>query len=107
MRMMYIHKSNKYLQSNFNGSNTFRTMKISSRQGKFEPMKVACSARSGGNIGIIFSIFFHMKTCVFSLESPHRGDSNEYTQHAIVNIKKKITFNYPKYNNVCSYGIFP
>ena len=44
--------------------------------------------------------------CVFSFESPHRGDSNEYTQHAIINIKKKITLNHPKYNNVCSYGIF-
>ena len=40
---------------------------------------------------------------MFSLESPHRGDSNEYTQHAINNIKK----DYPKYSNVCSYGIFP
>ena len=29
--------------------------------------------------------------CVFSLESPHRGDSNEYTQHAIINIKKNHT----------------
>ena len=28
---------------------------------------------------------------MFSLESPHRGDSNEYTQHATINIKKKIT----------------
>ena len=27
--------------------------------------------------------------CVFSLESPHRGDSNEYTPHIIFNIKKK------------------
>ena len=26
---------------------------------------------------------------MFSLESPHRGDSNEYTQHTIFNIKKK------------------
>ena len=46
---------------------------------------------------------------MFSLESPHQGDSNEYTQHAISNIKKIITLNYPKYNNVinvCSYGIF-
>ena len=42
---------------------------------------------------------------MFSLESPHRGDSNEYIQHTIINIKKKITRNYPKYNNVCSYGI--
>ena len=38
----------------------------------------------------IFSIFFDMKVCcVFSSESPHRGDSNEYTQYTIFNIKKK------------------
>ena len=42
----------------------------------------------------IFLIFFNMKVCcVFSLESPHRGDSNEYTQYTIFNIKKKITLN--------------
>ena len=45
----------------------------------------------------IFSIFFNMKVvCVFSLESPHRGDSNEYKQYTIFNIKRKITLNYPK-----------
>ena len=33
---------------------------------------------------------------MFLLESPHRGDSNEYTQYTIINIKKKITLNYPK-----------
>ena len=27
--------------------------------------------------------------CVFSLESPYRGDSNEYIQHTIINIKSK------------------
>ena len=32
---------------------------------------------------------------MFSLESPYRGDSNEYTQYTIFNIK--ITLNYPKY----------
>ena len=32
----------------------------------------------------IFLIFFNMKVCcVFSLESPHRGDSNDYTQYTI------------------------
>ena len=36
--------------------------------------------------------FFKMKVCcVFS-----RGDSNEYTQYKVFNIKKKITRNYPK-----------
>ena len=33
---------------------------------------------------------------MFSLESPHRGVSNEYSQYTIFNIKKKITLNYPK-----------
>ena len=45
----------------------------------------------------IFSIFFNMKVyCVFSLESPHRGDSNEFTQYTIFNMNKKNTLNYPK-----------
>ena len=26
----------------------------------------------------------------------HRGDSNEYTQYTIFNIKEKITLNHPK-----------
>ena len=34
--------------------------------------------------------------CVNSIESPHRGDSNEYTQYIICNIKKKIILNDPK-----------
>ena len=34
--------------------------------------------------------------CVFSIESPHRGDSNEYTQYTMFNMKKKNTLNYPK-----------
>ena len=33
---------------------------------------------------------------MFSFESPHRRDSNEYTQYTIFNIKKKITLNYLK-----------
>ena len=45
----------------------------------------------------MYSIFFNMKVyCVFSLESPDRGDSNEYTQYTNFSIDKKITLNYPK-----------
>ena len=45
----------------------------------------------------MFLIFFNMKVCcVFSLESPHRGDSNEFTQYIIFNMIKKNTLNYPK-----------
>ena len=47
-----------------------------------------------------FSIFFNMKVyCVFSLESPHRGDSNEYTQYTISQYKKR------KLSLICNYGI--
>ena len=58
-------------------------------------MSVNHSARSGVIIGI-FLVFFNMKVfCVLSLESPHRGDSNECTQHTIFNIKRKIDQNNP------------
>ena len=30
---------------------------------------------------------------MFSIKSPHRGDSNEYTQYTIFNIKRKINLN--------------
>ena len=33
---------------------------------------------------------------MFPLESPHRGDSNEYKQYTIFNMNKKNTLNYPR-----------
>ena len=49
------------------------------------------------NRDMFFSIFFDMKVCcVFSLESPLRGNSNAYTQYTIFNIKMKIALNYSK-----------
>ena len=42
------------------------------------------STRSGGIIGIYLFNFLYLEgICVFSLESPHRGNSNEYTQYTI------------------------
>ena len=85
------------IQPNFNGSNTFGTMKICSRQGLFELMSVKHSAWSEGLIGISFRFFFNMTVCcVYSLESPHWGDSAEYIQHTIFNMKRKIALNHPK-----------
>ena len=40
---------------------------------------------------------------MFSLGSPHGGDSNEYTQYTIFNMNKK---KHPKLSKVCSYGLF-
>ena len=34
---------------------------------------------------------------MFSLESPDRGNCNEYSQYTIFNIKAKTTLNYPKF----------
>ena len=65
-----IAKMKIHVQSNFSGSNTLGTIKISSRQGKFEPKRVDNNARSVGIIRISL-IFYNMKVyCVFSLESP-------------------------------------
>ena len=45
----------------------------------------------------IFLIISNMQVfCMFSLVSPHRGDSNEYTRYTIFNIKNNITRNYSK-----------
>ena len=53
----------------------------------------------------IFSIFFNMKVyCVFSLESPHRGDSNVNLQYTIFVIKTKIT---PDDSKSADMGFFP
>ena len=41
---------------------------------------------------------------MFSLESPHQVDSNEYTQYTIFNEKKKSTLNYLK---SVAMGFFP
>ena len=52
-----------------------------------------------------FSIFFNMKVCcVLSLELPHQGNSNEYTQYTIFNIKQKITLIFSK---SAATGFFP
>ena len=46
------------LQSNFNGSNPFGTMKVCSRQRLFEPRKVTIGAIPGGIIEIIVGYLF-------------------------------------------------
>ena len=41
--------------------------------------------------------------CVFTLESPHRGDSNENNEYTIYQYEKE---KHPKLSQICSYGIF-
>ena len=43
---------------------------------------------------------------MFSLETPHQGDSNEYKQYTVISIKRKITRNYPKSIMSAAVGFF-
>ena len=72
-----------HLQPNFNGSNTFGTMKICSRQ--FGLVSVNHRIRTEGKVEVSFLfIYFKMSVyCVFSLELPHRCDSNENTKYTV------------------------
>ena len=46
--------------------------------------------------------------CVLSLESPHQGDSNEYKQHDIINIKTaKTHLIIPNIIMSAAMGFFP
>ena len=42
--------------------------------------------------------------CVFSLESPYQGDSNDYTQYTIFNVKEE---NCSTYHKSTAIGLFP
>ena len=47
------------------------------------------------NMREIFLFYYEIVCCVYLLESPHRGDSNEYTQHTIIFLKiENISINY-------------
>ena len=82
-------------------SNTFGIMKICSRQGWSEPVGVYYSARPGGLEGVSFRLSLMIVYCMFSLESPHRGDFIEYTQCTLnvpfFNMAKKYTLTFCKF----------
>ena len=88
----------KWLEHLWNHENMFET-------GVVRANEYLSERQVRGHNRDIFSIFFDVKVCcVFSLESPHRGDSNENTSNTIFNIKKKITLNYTK---SAAMGFFP
>ena len=63
------HSQFAFKTQNFSGSNSFGTMEICSRQGKFELMSVNHSARSGCIMGYLLYSFNMKVYCVFSSES--------------------------------------
>ena len=74
------------IQYNLNGSNLDGSFTVDDSNSFFSPYKILLVAQENKYLGIFFSfLFYHgIVCCVYSLESPHRGDSNEYTQHTII-----------------------
>ena len=72
-----------YIQYNLNGSNTDGSFTLDDSKFYFSPYKILPIAQENKYLGIFFS-YHGIVYCVYSLESPYRGDSNEYTQHTTI-----------------------
>ena len=76
-----------YIQYNLDGSNTDGSFTVDDSNSFLSPEEILRIANENKYFGILreFFLFYHENVCcVYSLESPHRGDSNEYTQHTII-----------------------
>ena len=75
------------IQYNLDGSNTDGSFTVDDSNSFFNPEEILSIAKENKYFGILREIFlfYHENVCwVYSLESPHRGDSNEDTQHNII-----------------------
>ena len=91
-----LQVSNIYhIQYNLNGSNPGGSFTVDDSNSFFSPYKILPNSSRSQIFRDFFLVFHGIVCCVHSLESPHRGDSNKYTQHTII-VKKieKITLNY-------------
>ena len=80
---MHVHAI--YLQYNLNSSNTDGSFTVDdSNSFFFSPYKILPVAQENKYVMIFFLFDHGIVCCVYSLESPRQGDSNEYTQHTIV-----------------------
>ena len=72
------------IQYNLSGSNTDGLLTVDDSNSFFSPYKILPIAQTK-QIFTDFFLFHHgIVWCVYTLELPHRGDSNEYTQHTII-----------------------
>ena len=72
-------------QYNLNGSNLDGSFTVDDSNSFFQsPYKILQIAQENKYLGIFFWFYHGIVCCVYSLEWPHLGDSNEYTQHTII-----------------------
>ena len=72
------------IQSNLNSSNTDDSFTMANSNSFLSPYEILPLAQEKQIYRENFLFYHEIVCCVYSLESPHRGDSNEYTQHTIV-----------------------
>ena len=72
----------KILQSNLDGSNTDGSFTMANSNSLLSPYEILPIAQENKYLKK-FSYFILKLYGVYSLESPLRGESNEYTQHTI------------------------
>ena len=83
-----FHICTKYtfyiIQLNLNSSNTDGSFTMVNSNSFLSPYEILLIAQENGYLMVIFLFYPEIVCCVYSLELPHRGDSNEYTQHTII-----------------------
>ena len=88
MMIFFYFSAKKELQYNLNGWNTDGSFTVDDSNSVFSPYKIPPIAQENKYLGIFYFrdfFFYHgFVCCVYSLESPHQGNSNEYTQHTII-----------------------
>ena len=61
----------------------------------FESLRIFSDSSRKQILREIFIFYYEIVFFVYSLESPHRGDSNKYMQHTIILLKiENISINY-------------
>ena len=72
------------LQYNLNGSNPDGSFTLDDLNSFFQSLQNPYNSTRKQIFRDFFLLYPGIVCCVYSLELPHRGDSNEYTQHTII-----------------------
>ena len=72
------------VQSNLSISNTDGSFTVVNSNWFLESLRNSSDSLRKQIFTDFFLLYHEIVCCVYSLESPHRGDSNEYTQHTII-----------------------
>ena len=73
-----------HVQYNLNGSNPDGSLTVADSNSFVSPYKILPIAQENKYLRIFFLFYHGIVCCVYSLESPHRCDSNECNQHTII-----------------------